>query len=55
MPLDEGRITLVQGHTVWEGMRERDDGMEMPRNDRSQESTQVLILGQDGMALGGTD
>ncbi|MET9952281.1 bacterial proteasome activator family protein [Streptomyces sp. NPDC006339] len=28
--------------------------MEMPRNDRSQESPQVLIVGQDGMALGGT-
>ncbi|GHG13198.1 MULTISPECIES: bacterial proteasome activator family protein [Streptomyces] len=27
--------------------------MEMPRNDRSQESPQVLIVGQDGMALGG--
>ncbi|MFF9849321.1 bacterial proteasome activator family protein [Streptomyces litmocidini] len=26
--------------------------MEMPRNDRSQESPQVLIVGQDGMALG---
>ncbi|MDG4861281.1 bacterial proteasome activator family protein [Streptomyces sp. T-3] len=27
--------------------------MEMPRNDRSQESPQVLVVGQDGMALGG--
>ncbi|MFE0650123.1 bacterial proteasome activator family protein [Streptomyces sp. NPDC059534] len=27
--------------------------MEMPRNDRSQESPQVLIVGQDGMTLGG--
>ncbi|WP_149182476.1 bacterial proteasome activator family protein [Streptomyces sp. TRM49041] len=27
--------------------------MEMPRNERSQESPQVLIVGQDGMALGG--
>ncbi|MEU3604021.1 bacterial proteasome activator family protein [Streptomyces sp. NPDC035033] len=27
--------------------------MEMPRNDRSPESPQVLIVGQDGMALGG--
>ncbi|GAA4911407.1 bacterial proteasome activator family protein [Streptomyces coeruleoprunus] len=29
--------------------------MEMPRNERSQESPQVLIVGQDGMALGGGD
>ncbi|QKW07708.1 bacterial proteasome activator family protein [Streptomyces sp. NA04227] len=28
--------------------------MEMPRNERSQESPQVLVVGQDGMALGGT-
>ncbi len=34
-------------------MREN-GGMEMPRNERSQESPQVLIVGQDGMALGGT-
>ncbi|MCH0540435.1 bacterial proteasome activator family protein [Streptomyces sp. MUM 203J] len=27
--------------------------MEMPRNERSQESPHVLIVGQDGMALGG--
>jgi hypothetical protein len=27
----------------------------MPRNDRAQESPQVLIVGQDGMALGGTN
>ncbi|MGX2996049.1 bacterial proteasome activator family protein [Streptomyces sp. JNUCC 64] len=27
--------------------------MEMPRNERSQESPQVLVVGQDGMALGG--
>ncbi|MDI3384767.1 bacterial proteasome activator family protein [Streptomyces sp. B-S-A8] len=27
--------------------------MEMPRNDRSQENPQVLVVGQDGMALGG--
>ncbi|GGQ11279.1 bacterial proteasome activator family protein [Streptomyces roseolilacinus] len=27
--------------------------MEMPRNERSQETPQVLIVGQDGMALGG--
>ncbi|GAA3907808.1 bacterial proteasome activator family protein [Streptomyces gulbargensis] len=27
--------------------------MDMPRNDRSQESPQVLVVGQDGMALGG--
>lgn len=32
--------------------------MEMPRNERSSRSTenpQVLIVGQDGMALGGGD
>ncbi|MEU2183597.1 bacterial proteasome activator family protein [Streptomyces thermolilacinus] len=29
--------------------------MEMPRNERSQETPQVLIVGQDGMALGGGD
>ncbi|SHI15974.1 hypothetical protein SAMN05444521_4623 [Streptomyces sp. 3214.6] len=29
--------------------------MEMPRHDRAQESPQVLIVGQDGMALGGTN
>ncbi|MEU3445900.1 bacterial proteasome activator family protein [Streptomyces thermolilacinus] len=29
--------------------------MEMPRNERSQESPQVLIVGQDGMALSGGD
>ncbi|RLV01489.1 peptidylprolyl isomerase [Streptomyces griseocarneus] len=28
--------------------------MEMPRNERSQESPQVLIVGPDGMALGNT-
>jgi hypothetical protein len=28
-------------------------GMEMPRNERSQESPHVLVVGQDGMALGG--
>lgn len=28
-------------------------GMEMPRNERSPESPQVLVVGQDGMALGG--
>jgi len=28
-------------------------GMEMPRNERSQESPHVLIVGQDGMALSG--
>lgn len=28
-------------------------GMEMPRNERSTESPQVLVVGQDGMALGG--
>ncbi|MFJ2771466.1 bacterial proteasome activator family protein [Streptomyces sp. NPDC087300] len=27
--------------------------MEMPRNERSPESPQVLVVGQDGMALGG--
>ncbi|MCX4963474.1 bacterial proteasome activator family protein [Streptomyces sp. NPDC079020] len=27
--------------------------MEMPRNDRSQEHPQVLVVGQDGMAIGG--
>ncbi|WP_127354220.1 bacterial proteasome activator family protein [Actinacidiphila soli] len=27
--------------------------MEMPMNERSQESPQVLVVGQDGMALGG--
>lgn len=27
-------------------------GMEMPRNERSQESPQVLVVGPDGMALG---
>ncbi|WP_030744198.1 bacterial proteasome activator family protein [Streptomyces sp. NRRL F-5135] len=27
--------------------------MEMPRNERSQESPHVLVVGQDGMALGG--
>lgn len=34
-------------------MREN-GGMEMPMNERSQESPQVLIMGPDGMALGGT-
>ncbi len=29
--------------------------MEMPRSERSQESPQVLVVGQDGMALGGGD
>ncbi|MEU9980468.1 bacterial proteasome activator family protein [Streptomyces sp. NPDC050856] len=29
--------------------------MEMPRNERSQESPQVLIVGQNGLALGGSD
>jgi hypothetical protein len=29
------------------------DGMEMPMNERSQESPQVLVVGPDGMALGG--
>jgi hypothetical protein len=29
------------------------DGMEMPRNERSQESPHVLVVGQDGMALSG--
>lgn len=28
-------------------------GMEIPRNERSQEHPQVLVVGQDGMALGG--
>lgn len=28
-------------------------GMEMPMNERSQESPQVLVVGPDGMALGG--
>ncbi len=28
-------------------------GMEMPRSERSPESPQVLVVGQDGMALGG--
>jgi hypothetical protein len=27
--------------------------MEMPRNDRSSENPQILVVGQDGMALGG--
>lgn len=32
----------------------RDNGvMEMPRNERSQEHPQVLVVGQDGMAIGG--
>lgn len=34
-------------------MREN-GGMEMPRNERSPENPQILVLGQDGMALGGT-
>ncbi|MFI1014605.1 bacterial proteasome activator family protein [Streptomyces sp. NPDC020965] len=29
--------------------------MEMPRNERSQDSPHVLVVGQDGMALGGGD
>lgn len=33
-------------------MREN-GGMEMPRNERSPESPQILVVGQDGMALGG--
>ncbi len=33
-------------------MREN-DGMEMPRNERSPENPQILVVGQDGMALGG--
>lgn len=36
-------------------MYERMGGMEMPRNDRSQESPHVLVVGQDGMALSGRD
>ncbi len=28
-------------------------GMEMPRNDRSPENPQILVVGQDGMALSG--
>jgi Protein of unknown function (DUF2587) len=28
-------------------------GMEMPRNERSPENPQILVVGQDGMALGG--
>ncbi|CAL9514219.1 hypothetical protein SUDANB178_03654 [Streptomyces sp. enrichment culture] len=35
-------------------MREN-DGMEMPRNERSPENPQILVVGQDGMALGGGD
>lgn len=36
-------------------MREN-DGMEMPRNERSPENAQrILVVGQDGMALGGID
>lgn len=36
-------------------MREN-GGMEMPRNDRSPENAQrILVVGQDGMALGGVD
>ena len=33
-------------------MREN-GGMEMPRNERSTENPQILVVGQDGMALGG--
>ena len=29
--------------------------MEMPRNDRSPENPQILVVGQDGMAIGGGD
>ncbi|MGW3117901.1 bacterial proteasome activator family protein [Streptomyces sp. NPDC001107] len=29
--------------------------MEMPRNDRSPETPQILVVGQDGMAIGGGD
>ncbi|MBT2506619.1 bacterial proteasome activator family protein [Streptomyces sp. ISL-98] len=29
--------------------------MEMPRSERSQENPQILVVGQDGMALGGGD
>ncbi|MFC8914254.1 DUF2587 domain-containing protein [Streptomyces sp. WAC05374] len=29
--------------------------MEMPRNERSHENPQILVVGQDGMALGGGD
>lgn len=36
-------------------MCERMDGMEMPRNERSQENPPVLIVGQNGMALGGSE
>ncbi|GAA3300348.1 hypothetical protein GCM10020295_40870 [Streptomyces cinereospinus] len=36
-------------------MREN-DGMEMPSNERSPENAQrILVVGQDGMALGGGD
>ncbi|CAL9508101.1 hypothetical protein SUDANB43_03561 [Streptomyces sp. enrichment culture] len=36
------------------GARVRDNGgMEMPRNDRSPENPQILVVGQDGMALSG--
>lgn len=28
-------------------------GMEMPRNERSPENPQILVVGQDGMAIGG--
>lgn len=35
-------------------VRVRDNGgMEMPRNERSPENPQILVVGQDGMALGG--
>lgn len=30
-------------------------GMEMPRNERSPENPQILVVGQDGMAIGGGD
>ncbi|SOD85129.1 Protein of unknown function [Streptomyces sp. Ag109_G2-15] len=33
-------------------MREN-GGMEMPRNERSPENPQILVVGQDGMAIGG--
>ena len=51
-----GTPGVFRGGSTMTGRSVRENGgMEMPRNDRSQESPQVLILGQDGTALGGTD
>lgn len=46
--------TVSAGAPPVRGPGVRDNGgMEMPRNDRSPENPQILVVGQDGMALSG--